>query len=145
MKTHHRQTEEMLSIAAKKREWYCKRAIERVAITNKRNPAGYGCLEWWLFANMTPDQLEYVREDFAWIPKSLMTDDEAIILLHHFFDEIRKTFDSYDYIEDLTQRDEESFAGYARRVVEYAISDIIAYAVHDDIGDVGMFLAAYQS
>lgn len=145
MKPNQRQTEEMLSRAAKERAWYCRRAIERVEITKKRDPAGYGCLQLWLFANMTLDQLEYLREDPFYVPRTFMSDEEAVILLHHFFDEIRERFDSYDYSEELTQKDDESFAWYARRLVEYAISDIIANVVHDDVGDLGMFLAAYQS
>ena len=108
-----------------------------------RNPASYGHLEFWLFANMTVDELESARDDFC-VPASFMTGAEAVSLFDRFFVEVREAFHSHRADEDFIRMDEESFSEYAQRALRYAFHDIIGSTVHDDIGDLGDFLSRYQ-
>ena len=93
---------------------------------------------------MTAEQLQRARIDWR-LPEGFMTKGEAIELLDRFADEIRDSFDSRCASEELVRMDDESCDQHARRLVDYALGEIMAWTLHDDMGDVSEFLAGYQS
>ncbi|MBP6008182.1 MAG: hypothetical protein KA740_10800 [Rhodoferax sp.] len=118
-------------------------AQEKIVVS-KRNPACYADLEYWMFSNMTIEELERAKKDFC-LPSGFMSNDEAVRVLIHFFDEIRQAYAVWGASENFVQSDDESYAQYAQRTVDYACSDIMGTLFHSDMRDSSDFLSVYQT
>ena len=119
-------------------------AAQEKIIVNKRNPACYAVLEYWMFSNMTIEELERAKKDFC-LPSGFMSNDEAVRVLIHFFDEIGQAYEVWGASEDFVQSDDESYAEYAQRTVDYACADIMGTLFHSDMRDSSDFLSVYQT